>query len=152
METRRFGYGKLGEWREVNQHFRKIYKQVRLANILGKESIYATHTLILTLFIGPRPTGMLGLHKDDDPMNNWLDNLYWGIQQENSNDMVRNGHSLTGEKHGRSKLTEKDVLEIRRRKKEGEESYSIKADYPHIACGTFYEAMQGKTWKYLPME
>lgn len=49
------------------------------------------HWLVLEAFVGPRPEGAMGLHWDDDPANNHIDNLRWGTRSENSLDSVRNG-------------------------------------------------------------
>ena len=50
------------------------------------------HHLVLEAFVEPRPEGMLGLHRDDDPANNHVSNLYWGTYSDNQNDKVRNGN------------------------------------------------------------
>ena len=50
------------------------------------------HTLVLEAFVGPRPDGLLGLHADDDPSNNALQNLRWGTQSQNILDCVANGN------------------------------------------------------------
>lgn len=50
------------------------------------------HNLVLMAFIGPRPPGMFGLHRDDNPDNNQLLNLRWGTRSENSYDMIANGN------------------------------------------------------------
>lgn len=49
------------------------------------------HILVLEAFVGPRPEGMLGLHRDDDKSNNAVENLYWGTYSDNAADAVRNG-------------------------------------------------------------
>lgn len=54
------------------------------------------HIIVLTTFIGPRPNGKKGLHRDDDKSNNKLSNLYWGTDTDNANDAVRNGHHRNG--------------------------------------------------------
>jgi hypothetical protein len=43
----------------------------------------AVHHLVLEAFVGQRPVGLFGLHKDNNPGNNVVDNLYWGTQIEN---------------------------------------------------------------------
>lgn len=49
------------------------------------------HSLVLEAFVGPRPEGMNGCHRDDNPENNRLDNLYWGTQQQNVQDAIGSG-------------------------------------------------------------
>ena len=57
------------------------------------------HQLVLEAFVGPRPTGHLVMHLDDDPTNNALTNLRYGTQQDNLDDMVTKGRSCKGEAH-----------------------------------------------------
>jgi hypothetical protein len=41
------------------------------------------HSLVLETFVGPCPDGLERLHRDDDPQNNRLSNLYYGTHAEN---------------------------------------------------------------------
>jgi hypothetical protein len=56
-----------------------------------KRKSLTVHTLVLSAFVGPRPEGMWGLHRDDDPRNNRLENLYWGTPTQNTRDAVSSG-------------------------------------------------------------
>ena len=38
-------------------------------------------------------------HKDNNPLNNRVSNLYWCTQEENMKQMIRDGRSLRGEKN-----------------------------------------------------
>jgi hypothetical protein len=53
-------------------------------------------------------------HRDDDPRNNWPDNLYLGDPQSNAADSGRNGGRVRGEQHPFAKLSDEQVREIRR--------------------------------------
>lgn len=64
-----------------------------------------THHLVAELFIGPRPAGLLCLHRDGDAANNHADNLYYGTHQQNTRDAMRHGAYPSGEKHFNAKLT-----------------------------------------------
>lgn len=57
----------------------------------GKPRQVMVHILVLETFVGPRPEGMYGCHRDDDPDHNRLENLYWGTPAQNSRDAVNNG-------------------------------------------------------------
>jgi hypothetical protein len=72
------------------------------------------HQLILEAFVGPCPPGMECRHKDGNPTNNRLENLAWGTRTENIADRVAHGTSNRGERSGKAKLTESQVIEIRR--------------------------------------
>lgn len=68
---------------------RRRYAQVRLYRD-GRQRGHLVHLLMLTAFIGERPEGEQGLHRDDNPAHNVIDNLYWGTPQQNWDDLRRN--------------------------------------------------------------
>jgi len=49
----------------------------------GVEGKLKVHTEVLKAFVGPRPEGFDGCHKDDVPTNNHLSNLKWASKSEN---------------------------------------------------------------------
>lgn len=53
------------------------------------------HTLVLEVFVGPRPPGMECRHLDGDPTNNVPANLQWGTRRENADDRVRHAATPT---------------------------------------------------------
>lgn len=57
----------------------------------GKRRQVTVHNLVLETFVGPRPEGLVGCHRDDDPANNRLENLYWGTQKQNVGDAIASG-------------------------------------------------------------
>ena len=75
------------------------------------------HELVLLAFIGPRPEGYEGEHKNANHQDNRLENLEWLPRRIN--------RSCPGERNGISKLTNDKVLEIRRRFADGESRGSI---------------------------
>ncbi len=75
---------------------------------------FKIHTLVAEAFIGRRPDGMECRHLDGNAENNNFRNLAWGTHQQNIDDRNSHGTSNQGERQGSHKLTEKDVLEIRR--------------------------------------
>lgn len=68
------------------------YLQVGMEAEKGKQVMESVHILVLEHFVCERPPEMLGLHWDDDPEHNHLDNLRWGTHSENSQDCIRNGN------------------------------------------------------------
>lgn len=82
-----------------------------IATISGRS--YHVHRLVLEAFVGPRPAGGECRHLDGNKHNNVLANLCWGTRLENEADRKAHGTIARGEKHGRSKLTEWMVKEIR---------------------------------------
>lgn len=83
------------------------YLRVELRNGRKSTRRYAfVHHLVLEAFVGPRPKGKEACHWDDIASNNKLSNLRWGTKKENTEDLIRNGHSLCGTRNPQSKLTE----------------------------------------------
>ena len=74
--------------------------------------------------------------------------LAWGTHAENSADMVIHGTRLVGVDHKTSKVTESDVLEMRRRRACGEELGSIASDYP-VGKACVWAIVTCATWKHV---
>lgn len=64
------------------------------------------HRLVYRIFVGEIPEGMFICHKDGNPKNNSVGNLYAGTQSENMQDMVKHDRCYL------SKLNEAQVREI----------------------------------------
>lgn len=79
-----------------------------------KQKSYLVHRLIAKVFI-PNPENKPQInHKDCNKTNNSIDNLEWCTKNENNLHAFANGLiDRRGEKASGSKLTEKQVLEIR---------------------------------------
>lgn len=84
----------------------------------GKCITRPVHRLVLLAFKGD-PKKHYGLHKNDIPSDNRIENLYWGSQKQNNKDMWRNKHGLSGERCPWAKLSSKDVKDIKNYVKEG---------------------------------
>ncbi len=78
----------------------------------GKKTIQA-HRASWEIYRGEIPKGMCVLHKCDTPMCVNPDHLFLGDHQDNMDDMRRKGRGPVAEKHGRKKLTQAQVDEIR---------------------------------------
>ena len=94
------------------------YRVVFARNVHGEKVCLYVHRLVLLAFRGDPPAGHVTRHLDGDAENNRLDNLLWGTMQENSDDMKRHGRArsggLRGNDHPMAKLTDAEVVEIRR--------------------------------------
>ena len=86
-----------------------------MLRVNGKQVTKKIHHLVAEAFIGPRPDGMLCLHRDDDRSNNTPDNLYWGTAKQNQADCTRNGHrqDQAGTANNNAKLNCEMVKQIR---------------------------------------
>lgn len=117
----------------------------------GRQVMHYVHELILTTYVGPRPTPdhqcrhLNGKHHD-----NRLDNLAWGTPKENGQDRVRHGtqRNAYGESNAVAKLTEADVLVIVARADAGEKQDDIAADYG-ISQSLVSYLKPGKKWTHI---
>ncbi len=83
----------------------------------GKMFMRRVHILVLEAFRGPRPfIGAVTRHLDGNPLNNHIENLKWGTQAENIADRDQQGRTARGQHHGKSKLTDDAIRDIRSRK------------------------------------
>lgn len=106
------------------------------------------HRAVLLAFVGPPPPGKpWALHRDDIPSNNSLGNLYWGSRQDNADDRVRNGNAPRGEGSVCSKLTNDQVIEIRRRRP-AESLRSLAAEFG-VSHTAIRRAALGKNWSHI---
>lgn len=131
-------------WRQV---VCAIYDGYRLVHLDGKK--YRVHTLVLTAFSGPRPTGMQGRHLNGIKTDNRIENLKWGTPKENSEDSVKHGHTSRGSHRPSSKLTEEKVREIRSLVEAGDISKKAIARKFGISDGTVRDIMSRRLWKHL---
>lgn len=92
----------------------KGYHKVNLTKQKHHYKTFRVHRLILLSFIGPCPNDSEGRHLNGIKTDNRLSNLAWGTQQENCEDNHRLGAYPVGSFHPTSKLSEKDIVEIRR--------------------------------------
>lgn len=114
------------------------YAQV---NVNGKQC--SVHRLVAEAFLGPCPDGHIVRHGSGGALDNSVSNLSYGTpSQNNGADRLRDGTMPRGSKSGASKLTEAQVMEIKRRLQEGETRASLAREFSvrpenisHIALG-----------------
>ena len=122
------------------------------------------HQIVLLAFLGPRPEGLEVRHINGDPTDNRLCNLAYGTRKENSADSVLHGTkrigalkvsaakkgiaTIWGEAHGRSKLTEADVRELRNEKQAGASAASLASKY-NIAQATVSKICNYTSWRHV---
>jgi predicted XRE-type DNA-binding protein len=77
---------------------------------------FTVHRLVLEAFIGPRPPGCQGHHKDGVKTHSVLENLEWVTASENTTHAFRSGlaNGVRGETCHLSKLKNDDVADIKR--------------------------------------
>lgn len=108
------------------------------------------HRASLELSMGrPIATGLFAIHACDNRLCVNPNHLREGTLQENSADMMKKGRSAKGEQCARAKLTETQVLEIRKRRAEGESGYAI-AERFDVSNAVIYQIANRHTWRHLP--
>lgn len=140
-----------GDYHEMTQSPDiKGYLRVGITDENGHQKSRRVHILVAEAFIGPRPEGLQLNHKDGNKINNHWSNLEYVTASENSTHAVRMGlrHSLRGVDHKMSKLTEEQVLEIRRRYRQGDDSVALAKEYGIDKSNVWMIATK-KTWKHL---
>lgn len=112
-----------------------------------KNKHYITHRLIFQSFIEAIPPGLYVCHHCDNPSCVRPDHLFLGTQFENMKDMKNKKREIkaVGEANSHSKLTNKDILEIRK----SSLSYRILSEKFGVCISTVFRAKKIKTWKHL---
>ncbi len=129
-------------------------KPYRMVAIRGAEKQVRrmVHVLVLTTFSGPPPEGMECRHKDGSADNNRITNLEWATKIVNWEDKRKHGTAPIGEKSGAAKLTDANVIEMRRlRQSTGMQYKDIGAQFG-VSGSTASGAITGRYWKHLPLD
>lgn len=145
-------------WRKLHGCRVDKWGRIRVL-ILGDDDKYHSifvHRLVLEAFVGPCPDGMECCHDPDyNPSNNRLENLRWDTRKANMEDAKRHGRregcNLPGEQNGHAKLTEQQVIEIRRLASLGVKPKVIGEQFV-VKRGVVYGIIGRRTWKHLPVE
>ncbi len=88
------------------------------------------HRLVLRAFVGPCPDGMEARHfPSNDRTNCRIDNLCWGTREQNVQDRADMGMTPKGTDRWNAVLDEPKVLEIRRRREDGEHLRDLASEF-----------------------
>ena len=79
----------------------------------GGEKLVSIHQEMYKLFKGEIPAGMVVMHSCDIPNCGNPRHLSVGTQKQNLEDMTRKGRRPIGDTHGNTKITDKEVEEIK---------------------------------------
>ena len=134
--------------RELKQRLSKFgYPRVRIS-MNGRRIPVHVHKLVLETFVGHCPPGMQCRHLDGDRTNARLGNLAWGTPQENADDRVSHGNVPVGTRHAKSRYTEEQILEMRRRWNGGATYRDIMKEFGGSKSAVI-SACNGKTWAHI---
>ena len=123
------------------------YHAVRLRNN-GRYSHKRVHRAVLESFVGPCPQGMTACHNNGIRSDNRLENLRWDTHANNVADKVLHGTAQRGESQWCARLTEDQVLEIRRLRANGMLRKDIAARFG-LAWQTVDAIIYRRHWKHI---
>lgn len=115
----------------------------------GRRYSRKAHRLVLEAFVGPCSEGMECRHLDGNRQNNHVSNLCWGTKKENEADKVSHGTLLFGDRHGKSKLTSIEVMEIRDLATHGPYTQQKIGDMYGVSNHHVSDIKTGKVWNRL---
>lgn len=108
-------HGKVGSWHILKKRPDKDgYGVVTLSRDRNRKTRRVSH-IILESFVGPRPDGTEACHgPDHNPSNDRPENLRWDTHFNNIGDKIAINSQAKGIGHGMVKLTDADVISLRR--------------------------------------
>ena len=127
---------------------RRDYLQVNLCKDVIRYP-KAVHRLVLEAFVCPCPSGLECCHDDGNSKNNHLSNLRWGTKKNNESDKIQHGTIPLGANVHNAKITEEEVIEIRRLFALGHPRSVIALNF-QISSGHVWLIVHRKRWKHLP--
>jgi hypothetical protein len=134
-------------WRRLKTVCRRDgYVKVVLCSPIRRTHL--VHRLVLESFVGPCPPGMECCHGDRNRSNNIPSNLRWDTRMANTQDRVRHGTDNRGSRHGRSKLTETTVAELRADRAAGMDYPALMRKYG-VSKPTVSHVISRRTWTHI---
>lgn len=136
--------------RTLKKTMTRGYQQTYLCS-KSKSSTYAVHRLVAKAFLGDRPDGYQVNHIDGDKTNNRTDNLEYCTPSQNIRHAHDNGLAINpkGSNHPCAKLSDADVLAIRKRLASGESGVAIAKDYRYISRRTISSIKTKSSWAHV---
>lgn len=131
------------------------YLRYALIDAQRQKHIVIAHRLVAEAFIGPAPSDRHEVaHNNGSRISNHFNNLRWATRIENTCDMTVHGTAQVGSQNGHAKLSDQDVLDIRRvyreikeRRRVGKISDLARSYGIHHA--TLTNIATGKSWTHL---
>jgi hypothetical protein len=121
-------------------------------NIYAGGRLRLTHRYSWEIHNGTIPRGLCVLHRCDNRKCVNPDHLFLGTKRENSQDMAAKGRervpTLRGSEHGESKLTNEDVLRIRKEVASGAKQKDIAAELG-VSASLVSLVVRRKAWRHL---
>lgn len=110
--------------------------------------ITGAHRVMWERTFGEIPEGMFVCHKCDVPSCVNPRHLFLATAGDNIRDAAKKGRMRRGEKNPLSKLCKKNVLAIRRRRRNGETLKSLADDFG-VSIAAIWFAETGRNWRHV---
>jgi len=116
----------------------------------GLDAHRYVHDLVLTAFVGPRPVGAEACHfPNRDPADCRLVNLRWDTRKNNHADKRAHGTDNRGERNLNAKLSERDVIRMRKLRYRTGLAFNKLADKFGVTTMTAWRACNGQCWSHI---
>ena len=117
----------------------------------SSDKVVSAHRFSYELYEGEIPDGKILLHKCDNPSCVRPDHLEVGTYQDNARDRVsKHRHKvMNGEANGMAKLTEEQVIEIKRKLKKGYYCDDLANEF-QVDHTTISKINTEKLWRHVP--
>lgn len=106
------------------------------------------HRTAYELAVGSVPRSLLVRHLCHNPSCCCPAHLEPGTHQDNSNDMVAAGRQTSGERNGIAKLSDEQVLEMRRRRAAGARVTDLAIEFS-VTTSLVAQVCTGRVWRHL---
>lgn len=118
----------------------------------GPSGNCAAHRFAYEDVCGSIPVGLQACHKCDNRLCVNPAHIFLGTNDDNMADKIRKGRARSpqGVANGRSRLTEADVVEIRRLYAVGNTTMRRLALRFDVTVGTIHEVVSRRTWQHIP--
>lgn len=117
----------------------------------GRKTTMRAHRFAYLLAHGSIPEGKRICHRCDNPPCCDVEHLFPGTHAENMQDMTAKGRRVgknAGEKHGRAKLTEAQVSEIKKLERRGVKQVDLAKEFG-VSTTAIGCIVSGKTWGWV---
>lgn len=147
----RISCGRNLKGRIIKQTKNKMDYMLCILSKEGKTSTKKVHRLVAEAFLVNTDNKPQVNHINGIKYQNNVENLEWATFSENQTHAYKNGLSISskGESHGRSKITEDIVLEIRNFYKEKNIGYKKLGDLFGLSKSNIRSIVKRETWKHI---
>lgn len=139
------------EWRPLRPSKDKDGYLAVILSKHNKQKRYRVHRLVAMAFIPNSLNLPIVEHRDDNPKNAHVDNLFWSTENDNIHHAIERNLILRGEQNARAILTESVVKYLKEVCIPDDKKYGIRplARKFKIDHSTLGDIIKGKTWKHV---